>query len=100
MHLGSSCTNEMKESEAMTHMENWLKHHPDYSGLPFSDVNTIIIFQTPAEDFEVKKLELWELFNEASKINPHDHNIYVNQGVLCFIDREFEKAVPCFEKAI
>ena len=32
--LGISCTNELNRIEAIKHLQNWLKYHPDFSHLP------------------------------------------------------------------
>ena len=55
MYLGVSCTNELKEGEAMNHLENWLRYHPSYSNLEFPPV-------VPQDD-EEKCIMLQKLFN-------------------------------------
>ena len=92
MYLGVSCTNELKEGEAMNHLENWLRYHPSYSNLEFPPV-------VPQDD-EEKRIMLQKLFHEAANINPHDENVLVAIGVLFFIDRDYSNAAQFFQRAI
>jgi len=86
--MGISCTNELVEREAMDHMHNWLKLHPEYSAVP--------ILAKPQLSFD----ELFSAFEECLKIKADDPNLYVSLGVLCFVQKAFKKAISYFEHAV
>ena len=71
--LGISCTNELEQREAIQHLNNWLKYHPDFSQLTAGF--------GPEPDFDTVR----SAFLEAHRIKPKDTHVALALGVLSFI---------------
>jgi hypothetical protein len=72
--LGISCTNELEQREAITHLFNWLKYHPDFSQLV-----------APLNENLVEFDQVRDAFLEAHRIKPKDTHVALALGVLSFI---------------
>ena len=72
--LGISCTNELEQREAITHLFNWLKYHPDFNHLVGAIAEENI-------DFDGVR----GAFIEAHRIKAKDTNVALALGVLSFI---------------
>ena len=88
MSLGVSTTNEMEDRSAKSHLQDWLKYHPDYSQL------------LPAEDRPLDMVELRNLFDQAHAMKPQDTQVLMALGILTFIDRNYTSAAQVFQAAI
>jgi len=87
--LGISCTNELEQREAITHLFNWLKYHPDFSQLV-----------APLNETHVEFDQVRDAFLEAHRIKPKDTHVALALGVLSFIQRNFGEAARFFEDGI
>jgi tetratricopeptide (TPR) repeat protein len=67
--LGVSCTNELDEKVAMTHLMDWLRYNPEYCDLP--------IPQEPIQDVDEFREQLKGIFNLALTKNPDDIEVMV-----------------------
>jgi tetratricopeptide (TPR) repeat protein len=72
--LGISCTNELEQREAITHLNNWLKYHPDFAQIAAG-------FATAEPDFDTVR----NGFLEAHRVKPQDTHVALALGVLSFI---------------
>lgn len=89
LSLGISSTNELEQDQALKHLSNWLKYHPDFCALPILSKDG---------DLDLDEVEV--AFNEASKLKSSDTDVLTALGVLQFIRRDFDKASLYFERAI
>ena len=85
--LGISCTNELEQREAIQHLNNWLKYHPDFSPLATGAAEP---------DFDTVRAG----FIEAHRLKPKDTHVALALGVLSFIQRNFADAARFFEDGI
>ena len=85
--LGISCTNELEQREAIQHLNNWLKYHPDFSQLAPGAAEP---------DFDTVRAG----FIEAHRLQPKDTHVALALGVLSFIQRNFADAARFFEDGI
>jgi peroxin-5 len=78
----------LEQREAITHLSNWLKYHPDFNHL------TSKMSEQPDFDF------VRDAFLEAHFLKPKDTHVALALGVLSFIKRDFAEAARFFEDGI
>ena len=90
--LGISCTNELAQGEAISHLKNWIKYNPNYMELAT---------RLPEDVLPELELDLvTSCFVDAHHMNPKDSNVALALGVLFFIKRDFHGAARYFEDGI
>jgi len=87
--LGISCTNELEQNDAVRHLQNWLKYHPDFNQIGA---------RLPEHIADLESVNT--AFVEAHSLKPKDTNVALALGVLAFIRRSFPDAAKFFEDGI
>lgn len=84
--LGISCVNELDQEQALGYFRTWIENHPEYSG---------IMIPQGADRSQFK-----EAFHQAIEISPSDPDLMLADGVLHFLDSEYQEAELSFKKAL
>jgi len=103
MALAVSFTNEAQHSNALATLKDWLLHHPEYSTIhpppqhP-SEENEFLndYFYVNPKDHK----EISAMYEEATRRNPQDAEVYVALGIIHNLSHEYDLAATDFEKAL
>ena len=71
LSLGISSANELEQDQALAHLTNWLRYHPDFGSLP-------VLAQEGALGLD----EVENAFTEANQLKPMDAEVLTALGVL------------------
>jgi len=119
LYLGILCTNEFDSLDAMIHLKNWVKLHPQYS--KFLDENDILLNYNIIKEAERNDIEGEDIELKARRIEKMKNNFYIQMGhlletiykqfsndsdLLCamgichFIPSNNLRSMECFRKAV
>lgn len=93
LSLGVSHTNELDQTQALSFLNGWLEHHPQY--------RYVAKTRPPEFEDESQRLRLTiQGFMRVSSEHPGDADVHEALGVLYNLSRDFDRAIEEFREAL
>uniref|UniRef100_A0A7S4NQM2 Peroxin-5 n=1 Tax=Paramoeba aestuarina TaxID=180227 RepID=A0A7S4NQM2_9EUKA len=99
MDMGVCCTNELAQNEALTCLREWLKLHgnPEVRGIWEKGEASRM---QAGSVFVSNHKQVVEMYEEASRVEQHDSDIFSVLGVLYNLSRQYDMAEAAFSRAL